>query len=154
MIVVLTGTNPYSFDRLVRVVDELAESRGWDVFVQLGNTAYEPRHCSWERFMKQEALFSIMAKADLIVSQGGFGSIRDGLAMGKKVVAVPRRPDLGESMDHQSGLVRTLEQNGHVLAVYDIDDLESVIDNAGGFTPKAPEPSRIPAIIRDYLGTL
>jgi len=151
VIVVLLGTNPYSFERLAMAMDELACRRRWDVFVQLGHTAYEPAHCKWVRFMEHDRLLTLMKLAGTIVSQGGFGSLRDGIALGLKVVAVPRQPGLGESVDDQAGLVRTLENMGHILAVYDICNLEAVIDQADLFVPKAPGKSRIPHIIGDYL---
>jgi hypothetical protein len=67
------------------------------------------------------------------------------------VVAFPRQPQLGESVDEQADLVRTLENMGHILVVYDICNLEAVIAQAGSFVPKAPIRSRIPQIIGDYL---
>jgi UDP-N-acetylglucosamine transferase subunit ALG13 len=151
VIVVLLGTNPYSFERLARGMDELAERHGWEVFVQLGHTSYEPTHCKWVRFVDHERLLGLMAQADVVVTQGGFGSLRDGLALGRKVVAVPRQPQLGESVDDQGDLVRALESAGRVLAVYDIRDLERAIEQAAHFAPKPSEPSRIPQIIGAYL---
>ena len=154
MIVVLTGTSPYSFDRLVQTMDTLALKRDWNVFIQLGNTDYEPQNCEWERFVERERLLSLIERADFVVSQGGFGSLQDSCAMGKKLIAVPRQPHLSESAADQCDLVRTLEKRGCLLAAYDIKDLESVIDRAQAFEPAPSTPSKIPQIINEYLRAL
>lgn len=151
MIAVLLGTNPYSFDRLVKPLDRLAQKRGWKVFVQLGHTTYQPKHLEYQAFVPRQKLMSILADAELVICQGGFGSIRDALALNKPVVAVPRKPELGESPDEQEELVRMLDESGYVIGVYDIDELEEAIDRARSFVPKERSPSRIPDIIGDFL---
>lgn len=151
MIAVLLGTNPYSFERLVRAVDEIAKHQRREVFVQLGHTAYEPQTCRWERFLEHDRLLALLERAELVICQGGYGSIRDSLALGLKVIAVPRQPQLGESVDDQSGLVRALEQAGRILAVYDVAELEQALNKAADFSPSSSEPCRIPQIIRQYL---
>ena len=151
MILVMVGTNPYSFDRLVKAMDELALRKGWDVFIQLGNTSYIPQNCKWENFIERNRLLDIIRNADIVVTQGGVGGIRDALLEGKKVVAVPRKPELNESQDPQKELVHALEDNGRILAVYDIDNLEDVIEKAYDFIPKTGIPHTIPKIISEFL---
>lgn len=50
-------------------------------------------------------------------------SIRDALWCNKPVVAVPRKPEFGESQDCQEELVRELEKKGMVTGVYDVKNL-------------------------------
>ena len=69
-------------------------------------------------------------EAEIIVTQGGFGSIADCLRVGKKVVAVPRKPEFKESPDRQEELVRELEKLGRLVGVYDIDELPEAIKKA------------------------
>ena len=80
MIAVLLGTNPYSFEPLVMAVDAIAERGEEEFFVQLGNTPYEPRHCAFVRFIEKELLEEKIDAATLVITHGGFGSIRDALA--------------------------------------------------------------------------
>jgi UDP-N-acetylglucosamine transferase subunit ALG13 len=151
VIVVLVGTNPYSFERLVKKVDELANANSWDVFIQLGNTAYVPRHCDFERFITKDELVKKISAADAVICHGGFGSIRDVLACGKPVIAVPRKPQLGESNDVQEELVRELEKEGRVLAVYDIERLQETIELAKSFVSSGSPGHRIPQLIQEFL---
>jgi UDP-N-acetylglucosamine transferase subunit ALG13 len=154
VIVALIGTNPYSFDRMVRPLDEAAGRNGWDVFIQLGHTRYEPRHCRFERFLERDRLLGLIEKAELLVTQGGFGSIREALQYAKPVVAVPRKPELKESQDHQEELVRELEAMGYVLGVYDASQMERAIEKARTFVPASRKESRIPRIIGEFLSKL
>lgn len=151
MIMTLVGTGPDPFDRLIRPLDELAGKKGWDVFIQLGHTRYEPTHCRFERFMVREALLQKIQDADLVITQGGYGGIRDALQFNKPIVAVPRYPSLGESPDHQDEMVRAMEQKGYVIALYDIADLETAIESARNFTPSPRSPSAIPGMLAGYV---
>ena len=154
MILVLLGTNPYSFDRLARAMDDLARQHKWDVFMQTGNTVYKPLHCRHAAFLPNEQVQSMVRKCEVLVTQGGAGSIHEGLATGRPVVAVPRRPDLGESQDHQEELVKAMEQAGRLIGVYDITHLYENIQNARSFQPRPRESHRIPKMIIHYLDTL
>lgn len=151
MIMTLVGTGPDPFDRLIRPLDELAGKKDWDVFIQLGHTRYEPTHCRFERFMAREALLQKIQDADLVITQGGYGGIRDALQFNKPIVAVPRYPSLGESPDHQDEMVRAMEQKGYVIALYDIADLETAIESARNFTPSPRIPSAIPGMLAGYV---
>ena len=154
MILVLAGTNPYSFDRLVRPLDELAGKHGWEVFVQLGHTDYRPRNCKAEKFVERDRLLALVEQAELVITQGGYGSIRDALSYDKPLVAVPRYPELGEATDRQDELVRAMEEQGFLIGVYDIDTLESAIGDARTFKPEPRGKSMIPGMLGDYLDSL
>lgn len=154
MILVLLGTNPYSFERLARAVDELAARHGWDVFIQMGNTPYQPKHCQYATFLPRAEVAAKARECELMIVQGGTGSIHEGLAAGKPVVAVPRRPQLGESQDYQEDLVRAMEAQGRLLGVYEIDQLEVVIERARSFRAAPGPGNRISSLVRDYLESL
>lgn len=151
MIVAMVGTGPDSFDRLVRPLDELAGKNGWDIFVQLGHTRYEPKHCKFARFVERDELLRMIERAELVITQGGYGGIRDALSFDKPVVAVPRYPGLHESPDHQDEMVRAMEDSGYLIGVYDIGQLEGAIQRARKFIPAARNPSTIPAMLAEYV---
>lgn len=151
MIVVMVGTGPDSFDRLIRPLDELAGKHGWDVFVQLGHTRYEPEHCRYERFVERSALMHMIEDAELVITQGGYGGIRDALLFEKSIVAVPRYPRLHEAPDHQDEMVRAMEEQGYLIGVYDVAELEAAIARANGFVPAPRTPSIIPGMLADYV---
>ncbi len=154
MIVVLVGTNPYSFERLVRGVDIYAEQSGETVFVQLGNTPYEPIHCEFARFVPRDFIFGKLREADLLICHGGFGSIRDGLAAPIPILAVPRKRELGECQDYQEELVQELSSQGLIATLDDITQLPQSIAQMKKAQPKAPPPCRIPQLISSFLSKL
>ena len=151
MIVALIGTGPDSFERLVRPLDDLAQENGWDVFIQLGHTHYEPRYCRFERFVERYTLLKMIESAECVITQGGYGGIRDALQFDKAIVAVPRDPSLNESPDYQDEMVRAMEQRGYLIGVYDIGQLEAAIERAKSFFPNARIASTIPAMLAEYV---
>jgi len=154
MIVALLGTGPDSFDRLVRPLDELAQKHGWEIFIQLGHTRYTPQHCRFERFVERERLLRMLSTAELVVTQGGYGGIRDALQFGKPIVAVPREPARHESPDCQEELVRAMEERGYLIGIYDIGDLERAIVRARSFVPATRKESMIPELLTAYVNGL
>jgi len=155
LIVVLTGTGPDTFERLIRPLDELAARHGWDVFIQLGYTPYEPQSCRFERFVEKDRLLQLVRDAELVIAHGGFGSVRDALSMGKPLVVVPRLADFNEVQDdHQLELVGELEKKGLIIGVHDVAELEQAIEKARTFTPGAIPRCRIPQLIREFLDGL
>lgn len=154
VIVAMVGTGPDSFDRLVKHLDQLAESNSWEVFIQLGHTNYEPVHCRFERFIERDKLLKMIESAELVITQGGYGSIRDALLFDKPIVAVPRYPALQESPDHQDEMVRAMEEQGYLIGVYDIAHMESAIRRARVFLPSTRRPSTIPVMLANYVSQL
>ncbi len=154
MILVLLGTNPYPFERLACAVDDLAGRLGWDVFMQSGHTVYDLKHCRFAPFLRHEEILAKVRACEFMIVQGGCGSIHEGLAAGKPVIAVPRQPELGESQDRQEELVRALERKGCVIGLYDVTYLESAVAHARTFRATPLPPNQIPSIIRNFLESL
>lgn len=151
MILVLVGTNPYSFERLVRAADAYAEASGERMFIQLGNTDYIPKHAEHRRFLEREELLGKIRKADLVITQGGFGSIADCLRENKRVVAVPRKPELNEAPDRQEELVRELDGLGRLVGVYDIEDLPVAIKTAFSTKFERTQKHSIVELVRKFI---
>ena len=152
MILCMTGTGPYSFDRVTMKLDELAGKHDWDVFIQIGHTDFKPKHCAFESFMGRENLQNHIEKCEMVICHGGFGSIRDALSFEKPVIAIPRIAALNEVQDdHQQIMVKALEKDGYIMAIYDVDQLEDAIEKAKCFKYKERQTSRIPSIINDFM---
>lgn len=151
MIIVLVGTNPYSFDRLVKAVDDYARAHNEKVFIQLGHTKYEPKYSEYVPFLKKSALIMKIEEAELVIIQGGFGGIADCLSLEKRVIAVPRKPELREAPDDQEELVRALEMEGRLIGVYDINDLPAAINKVKSLEIKPGAKSQIPKIISEFI---
>ncbi len=151
LILVLLGTNPYSFSRLAKAADLYAEQSGEEVFIQLGYTEYLPTSARCNNFLSKEALLKKIEEADLIITQGGFGGIGDCLRANRRIIAVPRKPELHEAPDRQEELVRELERMGMLVAVYDVKELPHAIEKAKRMSiPKARE-NKISSLVNQFI---
>ena len=109
MIFVTVGAQ-LPFDRLVHTVDGWAKERGRDdVFAQIGASTSPPSHIGWERFLSPVDFQRKAREAHVIVAHAGMGSILTALDLGKPILVMPRRADLGEHRnDHQCATVDRL----------------------------------------------
>lgn len=151
MILVLAGTNPYPFTRLLRAVDEWSRSSGESVIAQSGHTPVDGLAIECHPFVSHAQILEWIAQAEVVICQGGLGSLRDCLKAGKPTVAVPRKPELGESQDLQSELVEALAQEGRVIAVDNIEHLAQAIEEARHMPIRKGEESRIPQLVADKI---
>lgn len=152
VILVLTGTNPYPFTRLLRAMDEWARSSGEYVIAQSGHTSVEELAIECHPFVSHGQILEWIDQANVIVCQGGLGSLRDCLLAGKPTVAVPRKPELGESQDMQSELVDELSKEGKVIAVDNVNELAQAIEAARHMPISKPNESLIPQIVAEEVG--
>ncbi|KAG5192830.1 glycosyltransferase family 28 C-terminal domain-containing protein [Tribonema minus] len=123
MVFVTVGTT--LFDELIRAADQDdVLQRLWQlgyrrVLMQTGKGAYQPAegdrrcgmHVSCYRF--KPTLAEDMARADLIISHAGAGSIMEALTLAKPLVVVVNDALMG---NHQSELARAMAERCHALA--------------------------------------
>lgn len=142
MIMCLIGTNPYDFTRLVKEVDFIAARSKLDIFVQIGNTTYLPKNCKYSKFLPRDEVYKLIESSELVITQGGFGSMTDAILQQKPLIAVPRSKDLKEAQDNQQELVQYFESKGYLKACYDVSKLENLIADtlAGNFHFNAYKP--------------
>lgn len=138
MIFVTVGTQ-LPFDRLISAVDEWAGSApGREVFAQVGPSRQAPRHISHAQFIPPEECSELMAAAEAIVAHAGIGTILTALELGKPVLVMPRRADLGEHRnDHQLATARRLAKLGKVNVAFDETELAARLDELGDRAPLA-----------------
>lgn len=138
MILVLLGTNPYSFSRLIKPIDIYALKSGKEIIIQLGHSNYIPKHADYFSFKSHKEITKLIKSAEFIITQGGFGSIYDCLNLKKKIICVPRQRELDECLDSGLGqveLVQYLEKGNRILALYDVTQLEEIIEKVDNFEP-------------------
>jgi len=133
MILISVGTHNQPFDRLLREVDRLAEKEEIKdkIIAQIGYSSYKPRNYRYFKFTSWNRILDLNKKADVVITHGGAGNLLIASYFNKQIVAVPRMKRYGEHLnDHQIQLVKELEKQGRVLAVYNITNLGQAIRKA------------------------
>ncbi|MFO6446924.1 glycosyltransferase [Erythrobacter sp. NE805] len=99
------------FDRFVRAVDEWArDNPGEEVFIQIGEGAYEPVHAPFARMVPMSEYRKRLKDCDLFVAHVGMGSILQALEARKQMLLIPRDIALGEhTTDHQVHTARRFQ---------------------------------------------
>ncbi|MCX8179205.1 MAG: beta-1,4-galactosyltransferase [Candidatus Aenigmarchaeota archaeon] len=139
MIFVTVGTNKFSFNRLIKKVDELIRDGKITekVVMQIGYSTYEPRYASWFRFESYEKIKELTKKARLVITHAGVGSILTSLSFNKITIVVPRMKKFNEHIDdHQVELARELSKESKVLVVFDVEQLYKFLNKRVNFVNK------------------
>jgi UDP-N-acetylglucosamine transferase subunit ALG13 len=154
LIFITVGSHHQGFERLLKKIDELARDKVIsDVFVLTGYSDYQPEYCPYTQFVGFNDFQDLIKKSSIVITHAGSGSILNALLHNKPTIAVPRLKKFGEhTNDHQLQLIKILEKEGKIIAVYDIGDLENAIGKAATFKPKMPNrESKIIELIEEYL---
>lgn len=135
MIYVTVGTMFMDFPRLIRAMDDIAQSSDEEIIIQTGMGATLPRYATHFDFKPRDEVQSIQARARVIVCHAGIGCIHDALAACRPLIVVPRLKRWGEHMnDHQLDLARAVETRGWGRMVMDIAEMASLCEDP----PPAP----------------
>lgn len=127
MILVIVGTNFYSFDRLIKAVDICIETSHSKI-IQVGISKYIPINSNYFDYEDSETIGRLIEECELVISHGGFGTMMDAIELGKKIIAVPRKQEFGECLDNQEELVRYFESKNYLVGCYDINKLPELVD--------------------------
>jgi UDP-N-acetylglucosamine transferase subunit ALG13 len=130
-VLVTVGTDHHRFDRLIGWIDRWAgDHPDVEVLVQHG-TADAPVHGRASVMLGYEELVAEMARADVVVAQGGPATIMDARSVGHRPIAVPRIARLDEVVDdHQVTFVRAMAAKELVWAAEDEEPLRHLLDAA------------------------
>lgn len=132
MIFVTVGSQKFQFNRLLRKVDELIESKiiKDEVFAQIGVSDYKPINYKYVDFMPQDEFNKYLDKSKLIITHAGTGVIVNAVKKGKKVIGIPRLAKYNEHVDdHQIQLIKEFEELNFIEACYNIDELDKALKN-------------------------
>lgn len=118
------------FDRLVRTVDEWAAASEQEVFAQTGRTGCKLVNIKHQDFLPPEQFKEKFVAADFIVAHAGMGTIIAALEMGKPILIMPRRANLGETRnDHQAATAKRFLAQNYVSVAFDEKELLTKLDN-------------------------
>ena len=107
------------------------------------------------KWLKKKELEKLVEKSDLIITHAGIGSIEMALEKNKKVIAVPRLKKYGEHVnDHQKDIEEKFSENGWIIGIKDVAELENAIKKSKNFIPvryDVKHKSKIINIIKTFI---
>ena len=152
----MLGTQNNSFKRLLKELDKLKENKviKEKIIVQAGYTKYKSDNLEIFDFTTKDKMEAYQSKADLIITHGGVGSIVSSIMKDKKVIAVPRLKEHNEHVNnHQLDIVESFSNNGYIIGIKEIKELEEAYKKVKDFKPKkyTPNNSKIIKIVEDFI---
>ena len=131
-VIFVTIGSMFPFDRLIRVVDELAPSWPEETFfAQTGDGTYRPRNMEFVRSLPSTAFAEKIKASRLIVAHAGMGSVISALEAGRPIAVLPRDVNLGEhTTDHQMATARWLSTKPGIHVAFDDHSLKRAIEDA------------------------
>lgn len=156
MILVLLGTQNYSFHRLLEEIQRCIDNGiiNQEVIVQSGGTKFNSNKMKLFSLIGQDDLNNLINKADIIITHGGVGSIVSSVKLHKKVIAVPRLEKYGEvSNDHQIQIIETFANEGFIIGLHDVSELEDALKKINNFEPKTLKSNteNIINLVRNFI---
>lgn len=140
MILVILGTQDKKFTRLLECVDNLIEKKviKEKVVVQAGYSSdYKSKNMEIFDLLEKDKFDKLFKDANLIITHGGVGTILTALKNNKKVIAVPRLKKYKEHVnDHQVQIIENFNQEGYIIGLKDVSELENSILNIDKFIPR------------------
>jgi UDP-N-acetylglucosamine transferase subunit ALG13 len=118
MIFATVGTQ-LPFDRLLFALNTWAALHPQvPVIAQTGRTSTAYPHLQGCAHLSQQAFADTFAAAQVVVAHAGMGTILTALELGKPLILMPRRADLGEHRnDHQSDTAAEMARLSNVTVV-------------------------------------
>lgn len=137
MIFVTVG-HQIPFDRMVRLVDEWAgRTRRRDVYAQIGETDYCPKHIAFEKYLSRSQFDACLERCSRVVAHAGVGTIIQAIFKQKPLLVLPRLSSLRETRsDHQVGTAKHFAAQGQLLAAFDDTEFLAALDRLEAFTPR------------------
>jgi len=138
-VIFVTVGHQMPFDRLIRVVDAWAEREGRaDLFGQIGEGAYWPSYFPAAPFLTPAQFQDRLGRSSAIVAHAGTGTIIAALQLGRPILVLPRRAELGETRnDHQFATADHFERAGYILVARSEAELAAKMDALEMFSPSA-----------------
>ena len=127
MILVVTGTQ-LPFDRLIRMLDEIAPELDEEIVAQVNGSSYLPYHVNTIDILPPDEFDKLFRNARLIVAHAGIGTIISAMQYQKPIIIFPRIAALGEHRnEHQLATANKMKEAGWVYVATDKEELRSLL---------------------------
>lgn len=152
MIFVSLGTMDMHFFQMAKAVDEWAVTIEENVVVQTGYTDYPNYNVEHLKFCTKLEMQKYMAEADVLVLQGGWGSVSEALEKRKRIMVMPRH-DKTEHIHNQFQLIRKLYSLSCIVGRIDEKEFAEKIQKPYAFDFKQTAKSNCELLIINWLYT-
>jgi len=131
-VIFVTVGSMLPFDRLIQAMDEWAARHPREeVFAQIGEGQYTPRHMPFARMLSPADFNSHMATCELPVAHAGTGSMIAAAELSKPIVLLARLAHLREhTTDHQVHTAQWLAERPGVFVAPSEKALGEMIEHA------------------------
>jgi len=127
MIFVVTGTQ-LPFDRLIKMLDEIAPELNEEIVAQVNGSNYLPRYVNTIDILPPDEFDSIFSRARLIVAHAGIGTIISAMQNQKPIIIFPRIAALGEHRnEHQLATAEKMKEAGWVYVATEKEELRTLL---------------------------
>ena len=90
-----------------------------------------------------------------MISHAGMGSIITALELGKRIIVMPRRANLGEHRnDHQLATAKRLSEQGRIMVAFTEQELVDKLDQLQVFDPTNGSTHKYPHALSSPFGHL
>jgi UDP-N-acetylglucosamine transferase subunit ALG13 len=160
--VVTVGT-VLPFDRLMNGVAALGpeDGRPSRMIAQVGVGGTHPAGMESSENIDFEEMTRLLGRAKVVFCHAGNGSLMSALQAGCRIVAMPRRADLGEHWDdHQQEILRAFSARGVIEVAEDAEGLQPALERAlAKPAPRARNDhtaliERLQTLTREWFGEL
>ncbi len=129
MILVTVGTQ-LPFDRLIQAVDNWAGATAHtEIFAQVGDAGFVPVNIDFTRHLRPALFEEEIHRADVVVAHAGMGTLLTCLDLGKPLLILPRRSNLGEHRnDHQLATAARFREHPNVRVAEDEKEIAEHLD--------------------------
>ena len=131
MILATVGTQ-LPFPRLLEALDHIAGLHSLEIFAQTADPSWRAVNLQTTPHLKPEEFTARATRATLLVGHAGVGTLLTAKTLGKPLVMLPRRAELGEHRnDHQLATARSLKGVQGCYVAWDEQDLEGLVLEPG-----------------------
>lgn len=116
------------FDRLIRMLDEIAPQLHEEIVAQVNGTGYLPRHVNTIDLLPPDEFDRLFSNARLIVAHAGIGTIITAMQQQKPIIIFPRIAALGEHRnEHQLATATKMKEAGWVYVANTKEELSALL---------------------------
>ena len=127
MVFVVTGTQ-LPFDRLIKILDEIAPELDEEIVAQVNGSSYLPRYVNTIDMLPPDEFDRLFKQARLIVAHAGIGTIISAMQYQKPIIIFPRIAAMGEHRnEHQLATAVKMKEAGWVYVATDKEELKTLL---------------------------